>query len=208
MFQNSGKPTCPLRSPLRWSSSSLRRSSSAAVLSRCAPDSSSSLTSRTLIPTAHAASSLSFGRGSVNSATCSGVFTSTSQWDSNSGRYLGEKKQNVFLSNWTIIFFLMNMWLLQIVTRLITCFSDTAMDKLGKEEWSLRRLTDDIQPYSPAEHVQRSSTPVHSSKIPSCAALLGRLFDVFPSWTRFAAFSLSFAVSANLMWLLSWQLLL
>lgn len=187
VFQNSGKSTCLLRSPLRWSSSSLHRSSSSAVLSRCAPDSSSSLTSRTLIPTAHAASSLSFGRGSVNSATCSGVFTSKSQWDSKSGRYLGKK--NVFLSNWTIIFFFMNMLLLQIVTRLITCFSDTAMDKLGKEEWSLRRLTDDIQPYSPAEHVQRSSTPVHSSKILSCAALLGRLFEVFPSWTRFAAFS-------------------
>lgn len=91
VFQNSGKSTSPLRSPLHWSSSSLRRSSSSAVRSRCAPDSSSSLTSRTLIPTAHAASSLSFGRGSVNSATCSGVFTSTSQWDSNSGRYLGKK---------------------------------------------------------------------------------------------------------------------
>lgn len=85
-----------------------------------------------------------------------------------------------------IIFFFMNMLLLQIVTCLITCLSDTAMANVGKEEWSLRGLTDDIKPYRPAEHTQRSSTPVHSCKILSCAALL---FDVVPSWTCFAVLS-------------------
>lgn len=92
VFQDSGKSTSPLFSS-HWSSPSLRRSSSDAFGRCCAPDSisSSSLTSGTLIPTARAASCLSFGRGSINSATCSSGFNSKSQWDRSSGRYLGKK---------------------------------------------------------------------------------------------------------------------
>lgn len=90
VFQDSGKSTSPLFSS-HWSSPSLSRSFSDAVAPCYAPNSSSSLTSRTFLPTAHAASCLSFGRGSINSATCSSGFYSKSQWNRNSGRYWGKK---------------------------------------------------------------------------------------------------------------------
>lgn len=50
--------------------------------------------------------------------------------------------------------------------------SDSTMAKPGREKWSLRPLAGDIRAYSPTEHGQRSSTPVHRSKIPSLHTLL------------------------------------
>lgn len=69
VFQDSGKSPSPLFSS-HWSSPSFHRSSSDAVVSGCTPD-SISWSSRTFIPTAHPASCLPLGRGSINSAVVS-----------------------------------------------------------------------------------------------------------------------------------------